>query len=138
MSADGAGEISNTGLFSLNIHVPTCKWKETPLDGVDVDEKRDYTRSQIMERAREDRGVLASLDALGLWALAADVKSGLLKGEDVVSFQRGTLFEKIEKRRKHRDQVLPLWRGGPISVAGHSWVVGRLFGVEVYLDGKNE
>jgi hypothetical protein len=28
-------------------------------------------------------------------------------------------------------------RGGPISVSGHSWLVGKMFGVQVYQE-KNE
>lgn len=131
--------LRNTGVFSLNIHVPTVSWKTTPLDGVSIDEKKQYTCSEVMAAARQTKGVFGSLDAMGLWALAADVKSGLLKGEDIVSFQRGTLFEKIEARRKQREQVLPLYRGGPVSVAGHSWAVKRFFGVTVYsVDDKND
>ncbi|KAK4497531.1 hypothetical protein PRZ48_011982 [Zasmidium cellare] len=124
--------LKNTGLFSLNIHVPSVAWKETPLHGVRVDEKKDYTRFEIFQLAQREKGVFAAVDAYGLWSLAADVRTGLLSGEDVVGFQEGRLFERIERRRKGREQVLPLWRGGPISVAGHSWVVGRVFGVEVY------
>jgi hypothetical protein len=45
-------------------------------------------------------------------------------------------LREIERRRKDRSQVLPLWRGGPISVSGHSWFVGKLFGVEVYREGE--
>jgi hypothetical protein len=59
--------------------------------------------------------VKGRLDAVGLWALAADTETGRLKGGDVVGFQRGTLLQEIEKRRKGREQVLPLWRGGPLS-----------------------
>lgn len=131
--------LKNTGIFSLNIHVPSVKWRETPLHGIEVDEKAEYTRSEIVKLAREKIGLFGAVDALGFWALAADVKSGKLKGEDVVGFQQGRVFERIEKRRKWRDhadeQVLPLSRGGPIWVAGHSWVVGRMFGVEVYKSG---
>lgn len=124
--------LRNTSLFSLNIHVPTVSWKETPIDGVEVDEKRNYTCSELFSKTRQEKGISAALDAVGVWSLAADVKSGLVSGQDVVAFQRGTLLHEIEKRRKDREQVLPLWRGGPISVAGHSWFVGKLFGVEVY------
>lgn len=130
--------LKNTGLFSLNIHVPSVSWKETPLHGVPVDEKKEYTRSEIVSLARRDKGLFGAADAVGLWSLAADVKTGLLKGEDVVGFQEGKLFERVERRRKDRSQVLPLWRGGPISVAGHSWVVGKMFGVEVYRSDSKE
>lgn len=123
--------LRNTGFFSLNVHVPSVSVTKTLLDGVAIDEKREYTRAEIVAAARPN-GVISQGDALGLWALASDVESGLLKGEDVVSFQRGTLLEKIEQRRKDRSQVLPFYRGGPISVAGHSWFVQQLFGVQVY------
>lgn len=105
--------LRNTSLFSLNIHIPSVKITKTPLDGVEVDEKRKYTCSQIVSAGAQN-GLKGRIDALGLWALAADVKTGLLSGEDVVGFQRGTLFEKVEKRRKGQEQILPLWRGGPI------------------------
>lgn len=99
-----------------------------------MDEKKEYTRSEIVSLARQEKGMFGAVDALGLWSLAADVRTGLLKGEDVVGFQEGKVFERIERRRKDRSQVLPLWRGGPISVSGHSWVVGKMFGVQVYQD----
>lgn len=130
--------LQNTGLFSLAIHVPSCRWKETPLHGVAVDEQKDYTRGEIMALARRDKGVLGAVDALGLWSLAADVRTGLLKGGDVAAFQRGVLFEEVERRRRGRGQVLPLWRGGPVWVGGHSWVVGRVFGVRVYEEDGEE
>ena len=57
----------------------------------------------------------ARAEALGLWALASDVATGGLKGEDVVALQRGTLLETLVERRKDRSQVLPFYRGGPIS-----------------------
>lgn len=124
--------LRNTSLFSLNIHVPSVSWKLTPIDDVEVDEEKNYTCSELFALTRKEKGIFAALDALGLWSFAADVKSGMVTGKDVVAFQRGALLHEVEKRRKDRGQVLPLWRGGPISVAGHSWFVGKLFGVEVY------
>ena len=106
--------LRNTSLFSLNIHVPSVKITKTPLDGIEVNEKKDYTCSEIFSAAKQN-GITSQLDAVGLWALASHVKTGKLAGEDVVSFQKGTLFEKIEKRRKGTDHILPLYRGGPIS-----------------------
>ena len=77
-----------------------------------------------------DRG-----DVLSLWALAADTRSDLVKREDVEEFQRGTLLQRLaERRRTGRQDVLPFYRGGPISVAGHSWLVGKLLGVKVYAE----
>lgn len=106
--------LRNTGFLSLNIHVPSVPVKQTLLDGIPIDEKREYTRSEIVSAARRN-GVRGQMDAMGLWALASDVKSGMLRGEDVVAFQRGMLLEGLERRRRDRRQVLPLWRGGPIS-----------------------
>lgn len=127
-----------TSYLTLSIHVPSVSTHKTLLDGIPINEKRDYTRSEIVALASRN-GWSGQADALGLWALAADVKTGLLKGEDVVGFQKGTLLGEIERRRKDRSQVLPLWRGGPISVAGHSWAVNRLLGVDVYLtDDKRD
>lgn len=123
--------LRNTSFFSLNIHVPSVATQNTLLHGLPIDEKREYTCSELVSVAGKN-GWSGQADAAGLWSLAADVKTGLIKGSDVVSFQQGSLLKEMEKRRKDRSQVLPLWRGGPISVAGHSWFVGKLFGVEVY------
>lgn len=112
-------------------------WKTSPIDGLEVDEKRDYTRSELWTKTREEKGILAAFDAFGVWSLAADVKNGLISGADIVAFQRGTLLHEVEKRRKNREQVLPLSRGGPISVVGHSWFVRKLFGVEVYKEKED-
>ncbi|EMD00303.1 hypothetical protein BAUCODRAFT_136803 [Baudoinia panamericana UAMH 10762] len=130
--------LRNTSLFSLNVHVPSVSVTKTLLDGVPVDEKREYTRAEIWNVAAQN-GIAGQMDALGLWALASDVETGRLRGSDVVAFQRGTLFDEVERRRKGRNQVLPFWRGGPISVAGHSWAVKRLLDVDVYrADSKHD
>ncbi|KAJ8612770.1 hypothetical protein MRB53_037241 [Persea americana] len=130
--------LRNTSLFSFNIHVPSVSVRETLLEGVPIDEKKQYTRAEIVAASAQN-GLVGQADAFGLWSLASDVNTGLIKGEDVVAFQKGTLLQKIEERRKDRSQVLPLWRGGPISVAGHSWLVGSMFGVQVYrTDLKND
>lgn len=129
--------LRNTSLFSLKIHVPSVSWKVSPLEGVEVDEKKDYSCSELFSKTKQEKGIMGAFDAFGVWSLAADVKSGLISGQDVVAFQRGTLLHEVEKRRKDRDQVLPLRRGGPISVAGHSWFVGKLFGVEVYQEKED-
>lgn len=126
--------LRNVGFFSLSIFVPKVSWRTTPLEGLQVDEKKDYTCSELVGEARQQNlGVMGVMECAGLWSLAADVHTGLVRGEVVEGFKRGTVFRDLEQRRKDRSQVLPLWRGGPISVAGHSWVVGRMFGVEVYL-----
>jgi hypothetical protein len=125
--------LKNTGFFSLNIHVPSVSTKNTLLHGIDVEEKKSYSGSELVSLAGKN-GYMSQADAAGVWALAADVHTGRVEGEDVVAFQKGTLLKEIERRRKDRSQVLPLYRGGPISVSGHSWVVGKMFGVEVYQD----
>lgn len=77
-------------------------------------------------------GILDSMHVNGLWALAAN-KSGTISAQDIELYQKGIAFYELEKRRKdNRDHVLPLYRGGPISVAGHSYFVDRMFGVKVY------
>ncbi|KAK1066355.1 hypothetical protein LTR74_007242 [Friedmanniomyces endolithicus] len=125
--------LRNTSFLSLNVHIPSVSTTKTLLDGIPIDEKKGYSRAEIVGAARSNgNGVLGQADALGMWALAADVRTGLVRGEDVVAFQRGTLFEVIERRRRGRSQVLPFWRGGPISVGGHSWFVNKMFGVDVY------
>lgn len=125
--------LRNTSLFSLNIHIPSVSTKQTLLEGLPIEEKRSYSCSELVSLAGRN-GWTGQADAVGVWALAADVNTGRIEGADVVAFQRGTLLREIEARRKDRSQVLPLWRGGPISVTGHSWVVGKMFGVEVYQD----
>ncbi|KAI9727622.1 MAG: hypothetical protein M1828_005850 [Chrysothrix sp. TS-e1954] len=68
------------------------------------------------------------------WNLAADTRSNMVSMADLKAFQKGTVVWDIAKRRSSRDngQVLPFWRGGPFSVAGHAWFVDKLFGVKVY------
>lgn len=127
--------LKNTGFLSLNIHVPSVSTKNTLLHGIDVEEKKSYSCSELVSLAGKN-GYMSQADAAGVWALAADVHTGRVEGEDVVAFQKGTLLKEIERRRKDRSQVLPLYRGGPISVSGHSWVVGKMFGVEVYQDAE--
>ena len=129
--------LKNTGFFSLNIHVPSVKTTTTLLEGITVDEKRQYTCAEIFTAAKPN-GIAGQADAVGLWALAADVKTGKLSGEDVVGFQKGVLFSGVEKRRKGMEDVLPFYRGGPISATGHSWVVKRVFGVDVYSSGDGK
>lgn len=106
----------NTGFFSLSIYVPTVQTSRTLLGGpgkFDVNEGKRYTRSELIMLAK-DGGIVAQADAFGLWALAAE-PDGKVKGEEVRMFQRGEIMERVAARRKGRENVLPLWRGGPIS-----------------------
>ena len=48
--------LKNTGFFSWDIHVPSVTWRETPLHGVEVDEKKGYTMREVMGMAREKKG----------------------------------------------------------------------------------
>jgi len=106
----------NTGFFSLSIYVPTVRTSRTLLGGPDkfnVDEDKRYTRGELIALAK-DGGIVAQADAFGLWALAAE-PDGKVKGEEVRMFQRGEIMERVAARRRGRENVLPLWRGGPIS-----------------------
>jgi hypothetical protein len=89
-----------------------------------------YNRSDPLSRS------IDTMHVMSFWAMTADVSTGLVKRADVERFQEGDWERDVVKRRRTRRQgegdVLPLWRGGPISVAGHSWFVRKLFGVRVY------
>lgn len=77
-------------------------------------------------------GLLDRVHVNGLWALAAN-RAGEISSHDIGLYQKGIMFYELEQRRKdNRDHVLPLYRGGPISVAGHSYFVDKMFGVKVY------
>lgn len=68
----------------------------------------------------------------GLWAFAA-TRKGYVSAQDIDLYQQGVMLYELERRRKNnRDFVLPLSRGGPLWVDGHSWAVERFFGVTVY------
>ncbi|THX17186.1 hypothetical protein D6D13_01033 [Aureobasidium pullulans] len=97
----------NTGFWSLTIYVPT-----------------------VLSLAKRE-GIVAQLDAVGLWMLAAE-KDGKVKGEEVRLFQKGEIMERIAERRRGMDNLLPFWRGGPLIASAHSWAVKKAFGVEVY------
>lgn len=70
----------------------------------------------------------------GIWALAAN-GDGMVSMKDVRRCQEGSILWELQRRRMDRSDVLPLMRGGPISVVGHSWFVDKLFGVKVYQEG---
>jgi hypothetical protein len=69
---------------------------------------------------------------ISFWAMAANTRTHTVSREDVGRFQHGEWEETISKHRTYRGNVLPLWRGGPIWVGGHSWAVRKLLGVRVY------
>lgn len=69
---------------------------------------------------------------IGFWTMAANTHTHKVSREDVERFQQGEWEEAVANRRRGRLDVLPLWRGGPILPAGHSWAVRKLLGVRVY------
>ncbi|KAF4554258.1 Hypothetical protein D9617_5g071350 [Elsinoe fawcettii] len=132
----------NTGFWSLRIHVPTVQTSRVLLGGEDkfrFDEKREYGVRELVGSVRaQGGGVVEVVDALGCWGLVAR-RDGKVRGEEVRAYQRGEVMEMVSQRRRGRGDVLPFWRGGPISVDGHSWAVKRFFGVDVYRkDWKGE
>lgn len=106
----------NTGFWSLSIHIPSVQTSRKLLGGPEaikgVDEEKRYRCGELVGLARE-AGLVAQMDAVGLWMLAAE-QDGRVKGEEVRLFQRGEVMERIAERRKGLGNVLPLWRGGPI------------------------
>jgi hypothetical protein len=64
--------------------------------------------------------------------MAANTRTHTVSKEEVERFQQGEWEEEVVKRRRGRDDVLPLWRGGPIWTGGHSWAVRKVLGVRVY------
>lgn len=97
------------------------------LDGTIRDEKR-YSLSELWSAVGAGAGagagapsgsmslwqtLEARMDAIGLWALAAE-RDGCVSGLEVKMFQRGEIMERIAERRKGVDNVLPFWRGGPL------------------------
>lgn len=95
-------------------------------------------RSEVVALARTN-GLIDRLHVNGLWAFSA-TREGYLSRDDIARYQEGTMLYELERRRKdNRNHVLPLYRGGPISVAGHSYFVDKMFGVKVYqVPSKNE
>lgn len=87
---------------------------------------------QTLVAASYPRGFMDRMHVNCLWAFAAN-RQGYISAQDIELYQQGIMLHELEKRRKdNRDHVLPLYRGGPISVSGHSWFVDKLFGVKVY------
>lgn len=103
--------------------------------------KADYSCSELVSLLNqsengEHKGWLAhKIDqghVVGFWTMAADTQTHTVSKEDVERFQQGNWEDAVVERRRGRDDVLPLWRGGPIWVGGHSWAVRKLLGVKVY------
>ena len=100
-----------------------------------VDEKEGtLTRSQLLDTIKK-RKYIDQVHVFGIWAIAAD-REGRLSSHDLKLCQQGLLFPEVAKRRRDRRDILSFPRGGPISVSGHSWMVEKMFGVQVYRDTK--
>ena len=89
------------------------------LEDVDVDAgTKGASRKQLLHAVRS-KGIFDRLHVLGLWALAADVNSGTFSTAELEASRSGELLWMVEERRRHRDgahgEILPLWRGGPVS-----------------------
>ncbi|EOA89249.1 hypothetical protein ACJQWK_09509 [Exserohilum turcicum] len=105
-------------------------------------EKTEYTCSDLLallkqsEKQESAKGWLAHMidqgHIIGFWTMAANTQTHTVSKHDVERFQQGNWEEAVVERRAGRHEVLPLWRGGPIWVGGHSWAVRKLFGVKVY------
>lgn len=122
----------------FSIRVPDVRSQRRLLAGpgiFDIDAARDYSLRELLRvvargDARVDGGgglgrlgalgrrVVPLVDAVGVWALAADGR-GLVRGADVRAFQKGEVMEGLVERRRFlrnggHGNVLPFWRGGPI------------------------
>ncbi|KAF2864926.1 hypothetical protein BDV95DRAFT_508350 [Massariosphaeria phaeospora] len=69
---------------------------------------------------------------VGFWTMAANTQTHTATSHDVERFQQGDWQHDVAQRRRGREDVLPLWRGGPLWVGGHSWAVWMLLGVKMY------
>lgn len=107
--------------------------EQIPLEAVPVD---GMTRSELVNLSRPV-GLMNRVHVNGLWALSAN-RQGFVSAKDIELYQQGTMLYELERRRKdNRDHVLPLYRGGPMSVAGHSYFVDKMLGVKVYQQPRN-
>jgi hypothetical protein len=103
-------------------------------------EKDEYTCSDLLKILPRDAGkgfLKHTIDQghiVSFWAMAANTKTHTVGRDDVERFQRGDWAENVARRRRGREDVLPLWRGGPIIVSWHSWAIRKVLGVRVYED----
>lgn len=123
------------------IEIVRVRTSRDMLERVDVEDlpARGIPRKDLV-RLAQPSGFMDRVHVNGLWAFAAN-RQGLLSAYDIRLYQQGVMLFELERRRKelkdNRDNVLPLYRGGPISVTGHSWFVDKLFGVKVYQQYRN-
>lgn len=104
----------NTGPLSSQVNISNITIERPQLQSLgDVPSQKRYTRAELLHEVRNDSWV-NWMHILQLWNLAADER-GLVSGEDVRLFQKGTLMGELAKRRRSRDDVVPFTRGGPFS-----------------------
>lgn len=100
--------------------------------------KSEFTCSELLSLLEYEPGkgfIKHKIDQghiVGFWTMAADTRTHKVSRDDVERFQQGEWEEAVMRRRRGRDDVLPVWRGGPIITAGHSFAVRKLLGVRVY------
>lgn len=111
----------NCGFLSLNIDVAKIPPAKQPsqLESVSM-QKESYDRSEFLALLKDDGrdGWLDRLHMIGYWTMAAATQGserGRIGKEDIEAIQEGVLMKKLQQRRRDRHDVLPLWRGGPIS-----------------------
>lgn len=127
----------NTGTMLLGpfrgIDITKVRAKRNMLEQIPLESvpEQGLSRKEVVALARAN-GLMDRAHTSGLWAFSAS-RQGYLSKDDIKLYQQGTMLYELERRRKdNRDHVLPLYRGGPISVAGHSYFVDKMFGVKVY------
>lgn len=125
----------NSGVLRLSINVETVKSSRTMLQHVNTGPgKQGYSRAELLAEVK-GRGIMDTCHIFGLWALAADAQ-GIVCSEDIKKYQQGDLLKELEQRRKVRHvgdaNVLGFFRGGPGNVTAHSYVVKKMFSVDVY------
>lgn len=127
----------NTRPFFLGpfrgIEIAKVQSRRNMLENVQLDDVPAWGMGRkTLVAASFPEGFMDRIHVNGLWAFAAN-RAGMVSAQDIERYQQGVMLYELEKRRKdNRDHVLPLYRGGPISVAGHSYFVDKMFGVKVY------
>jgi hypothetical protein len=103
----------------FQIHIPSVRTSRKLLGSpgsLSFNTEKRYGLLDLLREIGKQRGSLINqLDAFGIWSLAARRVDGKVSGADLVAFQEGTVLESIARRRRGREDTLPLWRGGPLS-----------------------
>jgi len=103
----------NTGLLKLGINVSQITPERTQLEDVKL-AKSSYNRSELLSMVK-GAPIMDQIHITGLWGLAAD-RNGQVSRSDVALFQRGEMMAELRRRRQSRTEVIPFYRGGPISL----------------------